>query len=84
MNKVQLIIAISNRAEEMGLISFGIVDFRMDIMNMDKIIGLRLEDFLNADDENFAHDVLGIYKNFNRGTLEIDNSFLPRFAKNEI
>ena len=41
---------------------------------------LRLNDLLNADDSNFAHDICGIQKNINRETREIENFFVPRFA----
>ena len=38
-------------------------------------------DVLEAFDAgNFAHDIIGIYINFNRDTRELDNCFLPRSA----
>lgn len=42
---------------------------------------LRLQDLLDASDFDFAHDVLGIHKNLNRHTGQLENFFLPRFAE---
>lgn len=36
---------------------------------------------LAADDENFAHDILGIRRHMNRRTGELEGCFVPRFAK---
>ncbi len=44
---------------------------------------LRLEDFLNADDLNFAHDICKIRRHLNRETGKLENHFLPRFTKKE-
>lgn len=44
---------------------------------------LRLQDLLEADDFNFAHDVFGIRANIDRSTGELENCFLPRFAQPE-
>jgi hypothetical protein len=41
---------------------------------------LRLNDLLNADDFNFAHDVNGIAGHLNRQTGMLMNCFLPRFS----
>jgi hypothetical protein len=54
----------------------------MDIENADKAFNLRLEDLLNADDFNFAHDVVGIVTNINRKNPTDFNLFVPRFAEN--
>ena len=42
---------------------------------------LRLKDFLEADDFNFAHDILGITKYLNRKTWDYNEFFLPRFSE---
>lgn len=42
---------------------------------------LKLTDLLNADDQNFAHDVFGIRANIDRTTGKLLNCFLPRFAQ---
>jgi hypothetical protein len=44
---------------------------------------LRLRDFLEADDLNFYHDLLGIRRHINRETGKLEGVFLPRFAAPE-
>jgi hypothetical protein len=41
---------------------------------------LKLNEFLNADDENFAHDIFGIRRHLNRNTGQLENCFLPRYS----
>jgi len=41
---------------------------------------LLLNDLLNASAGNFAHDMCGINRHFNRETKSLDNNFLPRFS----
>lgn len=38
---------------------------------------------LEADDFNFAHDIVGIQQHLNRETGKLENCFLPRFALRE-
>jgi hypothetical protein len=42
------------------------------------------ERLLAADDFNFAHDVLGIYRHINRETGKLDDFFVPRFSRREM
>ncbi len=79
--KFLMYVKIAQRAEGMDLYTGDRFSFLMDLEHADKAFDLRLEDLLNADDFNFAHDVVGIVNNINRKTLEF-NHFLPRFAKN--
>jgi hypothetical protein len=44
---------------------------------------LRLEDFLKADDFNFAHDAFGIARKLDRSTGQLTDFFIPRFSKRE-
>jgi hypothetical protein len=47
------------------------------------IVPLRLADFLNADDGNFAHDIGGIHRHLERRAGKpprLNDCFLPRFA----
>lgn len=55
----------------------------MDIESADKVFDLRLEDLLNADDFNFAHDISGIVNNAVRTDYPATdfNGFVPRFAR---
>lgn len=63
-------------------------DDRRDIMeiNMDVTAThcngnpLRLQDMIDADNFNFAHDMHGIYRHLNRKTGKLENCFLPRFT----
>lgn len=73
---------IIKRAEDMGIVDWREQRFNrvMDLDFADKQFNLRLDLFLNADDENFAHDWCGIYNNINRETCMVENCFLPRFA----
>ena len=75
-----LIMKISERADEMGLLMFDRISLVMDIEVAHAEVGLRLDDFLNADDENFAHDVVGIQKHIDRHKKKLTDLFLPRFS----
>lgn len=76
-------VKIAERAEEMGIYHGERHTLLMDIETADTIFNMRLEDWLNADNFNFAHDIVGIVNNIDRsnfpGTI---TRFLPRFAKN--
>lgn len=73
---------ICDRAEKMGLIKGSRLSALMDIESADKKFNLRLDDWLNADDFNFAHDYCGIEKNINRSEFPATDfgHFIPRFA----
>ena len=66
-------VKICERAERMKL---------MDIESADKKFNMRLDDWLQADDFNFAHDYCGIQNNIKRGEFPATDFgfFLPRFA----
>jgi hypothetical protein len=42
---------------------------------------LRLQDFLDADDFNFTHDIAGIARHIDRETGRLTNHFRPRFSR---
>jgi hypothetical protein len=44
---------------------------------------LNLDDLLNASDDDFAHDLIGIQVNLNRKTGKLENCFVPRYNKKE-
>ena len=75
-------IQIIERAEKMGIVSKrdDRIDRILDLDNADKQFNLRLDDFLDADDENFAHDWIGIHNHMNRETGKCEDYFVPRFA----
>ena len=79
-------VAICERAEGMNISAGDRLSHLMDIESADMKFNLRLDDWLNADDENFAHDFCGIYNHANRATgfpVADFNEFLPRFAAAE-
>ena len=53
----------------------------MDISAAHKAQPLDIDRWLAADDFNFMHDLIGIHNHINRETGELENAFLPRFAK---
>ncbi len=80
-------VKICNRAEEkLGKdfldTRYGIRSSRMmDLASADEVFNLRLDELLKADDENFFHDVLGLWKESNRETYPCTfGLFVPRFA----
>jgi hypothetical protein len=59
------------------------MDFMMDITAVHANgCPLRLQALKDADDGNFAHDVMGIYRYLDRDTGKLTGEFLPRYAKN--
>lgn len=58
------------------------IDVMMDIESADKKFNLRLDEWLEADDFNFAHDFLGIRRNIVREKFPSTNFgfFIPRFS----
>ena len=58
------------------------VDRMMDIESADLKFNLRLDDWLKADEFNFAHDLYGIINNIVRNDFPVTNFgyFIPRFS----
>lgn len=44
---------------------------------------LKLGELLAAPDSDFFHDIAGITRHINRETGELEDFFLPRYAKNQ-
>lgn len=42
---------------------------------------LKLQELLDADDDNFLHDVFGIRRHINRETGALEDFFDPRYSK---
>lgn len=79
--RFMMYVEIAKRAEEMGLYNGERFTLLMDLEHADNAFNLRLEDLLNADNFNFAHDVVGIVNNINRETKDF-GLFVPRYAEN--
>ncbi len=75
-------IKIAERAEKEGLYKGERITLIMDIESADKKFNLRLDDWLNADAYNFAHDLFGIMDNIIRDSFPATDFgfFVPRFA----
>lgn len=82
--RFMMYVEIAKRAEEMDLYNGERMKLLMDLESADNVFNLRLEDFLNADDFNFSHDVLGIMSNINRSEFPAKDFglFVPRYAGN--
>lgn len=79
--KFLMYVKIAERAEEMGIYNGERITLMMDIENADNQFNMRLEDWLNADNFNFAHDIVGIVNNIDRSKYPAEiTRFLPRFA----
>lgn len=74
---------IAGRAVQLAAqhgISYQHIDAMIDLEKTHEQNPLRLDEFLKADDGNFAHDVFGIRQNMNRETGQIENCFSPRYS----
>lgn len=80
--KFMMYVKVAQRAEGMGIYTGERFTLLMDLENADNAFNLRLEELLNADDVNFAHDVLGIVNNIDRHNPTDFNLFIPRYAGN--
>ena len=82
-NKVNLIMAIVDRGWECGIGKYykDKLSMMMDISAADEDCPLKLQELLDADYENFVHDITGIRANINRQTKKLENCFLPRYAR---
>lgn len=76
-------VKIAERAERDGLYNGERINLMMDIESADKKFNLRLDDWLEADKFNFAHDLYGIVDNIVRDSFPAENFglFVPRFAQ---
>ena len=74
-------VKIAERAEKMGIYKGERLSLLMDIENADNQFNLRLNDWLEADNFNFAHDVVGIVNNIDRRNPADFGLFVPRFAE---
>ena len=77
--EMKQIMEIAKRAKAIG-VPGDIISIMMDIEFTHMVNKLDLSAMLNADNNNFAHDVFGIYKHFNRTTKQLDGCFSPRFS----
>lgn len=74
--------AICDRAERLEILTGEKITAIMDIESADDKFNLRLGEWLDASDADFAHDFCGIAQNVNRSTFPATDfgNFVPRFA----
>lgn len=77
--------SICARAKAMGIMWGDAVGALMDIESADKKFNLRLDEFLEADNFNFAHDFIGIQNNIVREHFPATDFgyFIPMFAEKD-
>ena len=82
-NRITIISEIVDRAWDCGMNKYckDKLSLMMDIDAADRDCPLKLQELLDADFDNFCHDVIGIRENLNRETKKLENCFLPRYAK---
>ena len=79
-SEFELIVKIVERAERSGFGSGDRSTRLLDVEFAHKQFNMCLQMWLDADDENFAHDFCGIQNHMNRETCRVEDFFLPRFA----
>ncbi len=77
---LETMVKICERAEAMGIEDNDRITLMLDIEHANEQFGLRLRELLDADDFNFAHDIIGIQRHIDRRTGFIGDLFVPRFA----
>tara|TARA_R110000823_G_C15592489_1_gene464387 strand:+ start:192 stop:533 length:342 start_codon:yes stop_codon:yes gene_type:complete len=77
----KIISKIAKRAiADLGFLTSQHMDLMMDIEFAHEENPIEIDQLLEADIGNFAHDIFGIYRNFNRTTKRMENCFVPRYA----
>lgn len=70
----------------MSMDKYGVIDYMGSYMVISAVhhhTPLDLQQFLDGPDYDFARDFWGIRKHFNFKTGELEDFFLPRFAKSQ-
>ncbi len=81
-----LITAIANRAVDMSRAydcDYDMTSAVMDLESAHEGLPIDLKGLLEADDNNFAHDVFGIRRHLDRSTFpgKLTDCFVPRYAR---
>ena len=78
--EMYLFTMITDRAIDKGLSQGTRLDLIMGLEVAHLTVGLRLRELLEANDSDFAYDIVGIQNNMDRtGTGRLINMFVPRF-----
>ena len=78
--RLKIMFDIAKKAKEKGLLMFDTMSLVMDLKKADEFFGLRLDDLIETDDSNFAHDIVGIQNHIDRKGKVFINGFVPRFS----
>lgn len=79
--ETKTILKITGRAAD--LLNADTLTTAMDVEFVHINTPLDLNGLLEADDENFAHDISGIRRHLNRDTGELRDCFCPRYTLNQ-
>lgn len=71
---------IVDRADKNNLLQFDRLSLMMDLDLAVKEFNLKVDELLEADDFNFAHDIVGIQNHIDRQNKIFINHFLPRYS----
>jgi len=85
-NELELIEEITRRATK-GIRRDPDINFMTMMMDIEAVHSqwpLCLEEFLNAPEYDFWHDIYGIRRHLNRETLQLEDGFVPRYTKQEM
>lgn len=83
-NLDKIMLKIAHRAErkfEAQGLSREYTEWFIDIDLTHSKCPLDLRGLLNAKEQDFMHDLAGIYNHLNRQTMELENYFVPRYAR---
>ncbi len=72
---------IIDRADKMKFIKGERITVVLDLCCAVETFDINLKDFYESDDNDFAHDFIGIQNNINRQTKTFENCFTPRFTR---
>lgn len=75
-----ILLKIVKRAQAMGIAQGDHLTQMMDMEHAARQFNMRLVDWFNSDDFNFAHDFVGIQNHMDRSSAKVSNRFLPRFS----
>lgn len=78
-----LIAEIAKKADDMKLLDYDRMTMMMDLECAVNHFGLDLNSLREAEQADFAHDIIGIQSNINRETKSFDKGFWPRFTAQE-
>ena len=73
----------ADSAKNQGLtqlsLSYRWSEFAVDILEFHENMPMRLQDLLEANDVDFAYDILGIHESFDFGNKTLKEGFVPLF-----